>query len=194
PRERIIPFASIHPSEPDPRAAARRIAAEGIRGVKMHPMYQRFVIDDERVFPVYEAIAAEGLILVFHAGFDIGFPGDRSALPARIASVLDRIGGLRVIATHLGGWQAWDEVGRELAGRDVWLETSFSFGYLPEPRIRALIEAHGAGRVLFGSDSPWTNPADGIARLRELGLPEADLEAIQGGNAAALLAIPDRLS
>lgn len=44
--ERIIPFASVMPTDEQAAALVRKIAAAGIKGVKIHPYYQRFVIDN----------------------------------------------------------------------------------------------------------------------------------------------------
>lgn len=47
-----------------------RIKALGLKGVKLHPDYQRFLVDDPRCIPIYEKISRLGLITVFHTGLD----------------------------------------------------------------------------------------------------------------------------
>ena len=76
----------------------------------MHPYYQNFVLDENRMWPLYERIAAEGLILVMHTGFDIGFPRKRIADPCKIVAVVERVPELKFVATHFGAWDLWDEV------------------------------------------------------------------------------------
>ena len=95
---------------------------------------------------------------------------------------------MRAIAAHMGGYLQWDEVERHLIGRDLFLDTSYSFGYLGEERMTALIRAHGAGRILFGSDSPWTEQAAALSALQSLHLAEEELNAISSLNAERLLA------
>jgi uncharacterized protein len=80
-----------------------------------------------------------------------------------------------------------DGVAELLAGRDVWLDTSYTLGHLPDDEFVSLLRAHGSDRVLFGSDGPWTDPAVEIGRLRGLGLTGGELEAVLGGNAERLL-------
>ena len=58
---------------------------------------------------------------------------------------------------------------------------------LPVAEARAMILAHPADRILFGTDSPWSDQAAELARWRALGLPEDFLAAALGGNAARLL-------
>ena len=46
--ERIVPFASVHPADPLAAQQVRAVARAGLRGIKLHPYYQRFDLDEER--------------------------------------------------------------------------------------------------------------------------------------------------
>lgn len=198
----LICFGVLHPDAEDWAAEIERLAVDGIRGVKLHPDYQGFVIDEARLLPMYRAMAAAGLILLTHAGVDIGLPPPPHCPPERLARVLDAVPGLTVIAAHMGGYAQWDDVEQYLVGRDVYLETSYSlttggrasagadeFPRLSPEQMLRIIRAHGAGRILFGSDSPWTNQAQALADLRALPLAADKLTGILGGNAARLLGL-----
>jgi len=185
---RIVPFPSFHPSDGDYREHVLRIKGEGFKGVKLHPYYQDFYLDEERMFGVYEAIAREGLIMVMHTGFDIAFARVRRADPARVLSVHERFPELRMVATHLGAWQQWDEVSEILIGRDIYVELSFSIEYLKD-RAKDIILSHPEGHVLFGTDSPWTGQKETLDKVRGLGLGERLEEALLGGNALRLLGL-----
>ena len=185
--ERIIPFPSFHPESPEAMAEIRTITSEGFRGIKMHPYYQNFQIDEERLFPFYEAISAAGLVLVMHTGFDIGFPRERIAGPDRIARVVERFPELKLVATHLGAWEMWDEVRELLAGRRVYMDISFSLQFLEREAARQLILAHPADRILFGSDSPWACQEEVVRLVRSLNLGAEREELIFRANALELL-------
>jgi predicted TIM-barrel fold metal-dependent hydrolase len=185
--DRIIPFPSIHPENPDPGGWVRRFKDAGLRGVKLHPMYQEFTFDEPRMDPLYAAVAEAGLLLEPHCGYDIAFPGDHRADVERIAAVIRRHPSLRLICTHLGAWKQWDAVREQLAGRSVWFETSMSVSLLGLQATAEMIRAHGADRVMFGSDWPWTHQRDQLNLLRMLDLPKAQIEGILGGHAATLL-------
>jgi hypothetical protein len=187
--ERIIPFPSFHPESPEALAQIQTIRAEGFRGIKMHPYYQNFQIDEERLFPFYEAISAAGLVLVMHTGYDIGFPRARIAGPDRIARVLDRFPELKFVATHLGAWEMWDEVKELLTGRRVYMDISFSLQYLEREAARRLILEHPADRILFGSDSPWACQEEVVRLVKTLELGGALEERIFRGNALELLGL-----
>ena len=186
--ERIEPFPSIHPDTPGAGQWIRRIADGGYRGIKLHPMYQQFAIDEPRLEAIYAAAVDGGLAVEFHCGRDIAFPPDDDrAAPARTARVLDRFGGLKVVCTHMGGWRMWDESDEQLIGRDVWMETSFSLEALGPERAGAMIRRHGVDRVLFGSDWPWARQGSDLTILAGVGLDADELAKVRGLNAAKLL-------
>ena len=92
--ERIIPFGSLFPGMADVADEVRRLKDEGVRGIKLHPDYQKFFVDDEIAFPIYEACEKHGLMILFHAGLDIGLPDPVHAPPEKLASVVERFDGL----------------------------------------------------------------------------------------------------
>ncbi len=184
---RLEMLLSIHPDDPDALAHVDQTADEGFRGLKFHPYYQRFVLDDERLFPLYERITARGLLAVFHTGFDMAYPFDRIADPVRVRHVIDTFPSLEFVATHLGGWRDWAESRRHLIGRPVYIETSYCLHEMPPDEARAMILSHPPDRILFGTDSPWSDQAAELARWRALGLPDSILSAALGTNAQRLL-------
>ncbi|MBI5559389.1 MAG: amidohydrolase [Deltaproteobacteria bacterium] len=185
--ERIIPFPSFHPESLQALAEIEEIHRAGFKGIKLHPFYQDFFLDEPRLEPFFAKIADLGLILVMHTGFDIGFPRELRADPRKIASVIKKYPGLKLIATHLGSWDQWEEVHGELAGKNVYLDIAFSLEYLPGELARKIILAHPPDRVLFGSDSPWADQGNTIRLLKALSLGEEREKKILGENASELL-------
>ncbi len=185
---RLDMLLSIHPDDPDALARVDQVADDGFKGLKFHPYYQNFVLDDERLFPLYERIASRGLLAVFHTGFDIAYPPDRVCDPVRVRRVIDTFPDFKLIATHLGGWRDWDESRKYLIGRPVYIETSYCLQEMTRDEARAMILDHAPGRILFGTDSPWADQAEELTRWHSLGLPDDVLAACLGGNAQRLLA------
>lgn len=185
---RIIPFPSIHPEDPDAADRVSRIRAAGLKGIKFHPYYQEFDIDEERVFPIYERIQAEGLIVVMHTGFDLAFERIRRADPAKIVRVLETFPALKLVTTHLGAWEDWEEVERHLAGKKIYMEVSYSLDCMTPETARRLILAHPEDHVLFGTDSPWADQGEALQMLKQLNLGEALEHRILRENALKLLA------
>jgi hypothetical protein len=185
---RIVPFASVHPDSPGAAEAVGRIARAGIRGIKLHPLYQSFAVDDPRVFPLYEAIAAERLILMMHAGYDIAFGKEDLASPARFVRVVERFPGLRLVLAHLGGWNWIDLFIERLAGKDLYIDTAFCSGYCSDAQRDRLLSRHSTDRILFGSDSPWARMDEHVRFVRALPVSDAVKEKILGRNAERFLA------
>ena len=180
---RIVPLPSVHPHNRDIPGIMRRLKQDGFLGIKLHPMFQGFRADSREAYPIYEAAAEHGLLITFHAGYDLAYLHDDAASPRRIAKVLDDFPGLRVLATHFGGWNAWADVYGLLAGRDLLLGTSFTFGYIDDELFWAILQRHGIDKILFGSDSPWQSQQGQIAAIKALGLSEEDRRKVLGKNA-----------
>lgn len=173
--ERIIPFPSLHPDDPDFADRILRIRDEGFKGIKFHPYYQGFTIDEERLFPIYEKICEKNLIVVMHTGFDLAFDRKRICDPEKIVRVMDTFPELKMVTTHLGAWEDWDEVEKWLVGKKIFMEISFALDLLDREKARRIILNHPKEYVLFGTDSPWTGQDKTLALLKGLELgPELE--------------------
>lgn len=188
----IIGFGSVHPDYPQWRDELDRLADAGLKGIKLHPDYQAFFVDADPMRPIYEHAIARGLVIVLHAGIDVGLPEPVHCTPTRLLAVYDILRHGNVVLAHMGGWRMWREVEAELAGTTFFFDTSYCTGKLPDGDFARLIRKHGVGRILFGSDSPWEDPATSLAGIRALGLSAVDEEAILGGNAVRLLQLGNR--
>lgn len=201
----IVRLGAMHPLCPTLRRELRRARELGLRGIKIHPVYQDVDIDAPPFLRLLEAAAENGLFTVMHAGADIGFPGVRRCAPAQIAAALRQVGDVPLVLAHMGGWKNWDDVPQLAEFPSVMLDTSFSLGefrdadgsfpaaekqLLEEAEFLRLVRLFGAGRVLFGTDSPWTDQKESLARVCALPLTAEERAKILGGNALALLGIP----
>ena len=187
--DEVISFGALHPLYEDPAAEVERLAAAGVKGVKFHPDYQQFRPDDPAIAPMYEALVERDMIVLFHCGRDLSVPPPVMGTPQRILAVHERFPSLRMIGAHFGGYEMWDEVERTLLGRNVWLDTSYTVGRLPDEKLVELIRAHGVERVLFGTDTPWDDQSKEVAALKRLPLDEAERRAIFYVNACRLLGL-----
>jgi hypothetical protein len=187
--DRLVPFASVHPDDPQALDQVDTLAREGIRGIKLHPYYQGFLLDEERLFPLYERIQARGLVLLCHTGYDIAYERKPVADPPRIARVAETLPGLKLVASHLGAWQDWDRVEQFLVGRPVYLDVSCCHPQIPAGQALRILRRHPPDRLLFGSDSPWGDQRATLQWLLSLGLGEERTRALLFGNAARLLGL-----
>lgn len=185
----IIPFGSVHPDSDCALEELERLKENGIKGVKLHPDYQGFFVDDEKMLPIYEKIAKLGMITVFHCGFDIGFPDPVHCTAKAFASVLDSFGNAPIVAAHLGGLCSADETVEHLAGKNIYMDTAYCSGVMSPAWAKRIIDAHGTDKILLGSDAPWNSPMQDVEFVKCLGLSEKEEKAILGENARKLLSI-----
>ena len=203
--EGLISFGGIHPDFPDWSAELDRMVQLGLKGVKIHPVYQKAEQDDIRYLRILERAGELGLIVVTHTGIDIGYPDETQCSPEKLRSAIRQVGPVKIVAAHMGGWKQWDEALEQLADTDVFVDTSFSTGVMePIPdsgysseelqlltgeQFVAMVRAYGVHRVLFGTDSPWSGQQESLAWLRTAPLTATERTAILGENAQKLLGI-----
>jgi len=186
---RIISFGSVYPVADSAVDELYRIHSAGLKGIKLHPAYQGFYPDDDRAMKVYEKAAELGLITVFHAGTDIGIFEPNYSAPERIANALPAFKNAPVAAAHFGGYMQWYDVEKHLVGKNIYFDTSYCYSKMPFQQARRIVSDHGADKILFGSDLPWSAAADEMRFVASLGLSEDENKLIFGGNAARLLRI-----
>ena len=191
-RTRLIPFGTVHPR----RSVAENLAslsASHVSGVKLHPTFQKYRLDDSGLFDILEALAGSYPVIV-HVGGGGGGDGSEST-PEMVRDIVRALPTQTLIACHFGGYHPLDNAMRTLIGEPVYFDTSWppSVGTLDPSVLRRIVDEHGSDRILFASDWPTASPAKEISSLRSLGLPEDDLQLILGGNAQRILTLAPRL-
>lgn len=201
----LFSLGGMHPDYENYAAELKRIKANGITGIKLHPAYQNTDIDDIKFLRIIDAACAEGLAIVIHAGLDIGIMHHNFASVKQIENVLKEIAPEKFVLAHMGGWKGWDEVEKELCGENVYFDTSFSLGeyeppknvFVPEEKrkmlskeqFKTIVEKHGYDKILFGSDSPWSEQKTAIENIKESDLKEEKLDMIFSLNAQKVFSI-----
>ncbi len=180
----FVGFATLHPALPDIPAEVERIIDLGLKGLKLHPEFQHFAIDDDDMMPIYEAVEGRLPVLIH-----MGDQNVDSSSPIRLARILDKFPRLVVIAAHFGGYQMWNLSWDYLVGRNVYMDTSSSLAFMEPERAVEMIRKHGADKMLFGSDYPMWDHREELDRFNALKLTENERKAILYGNAHRLLSV-----
>ena len=181
---RLYGFGTVHAAMDDLMGEVDYIRENGLRGIKMHPDYQTFDIDDPRMFPVYEQIQGE-MPIVFHMG-DLRYDYSH---PAKLRHVLELFPKLQVVAAHFGGYQMRDIAKEVLSDTKCLFDTSSSLMFMQPGEAEKLIRHYGADRFLFGSDYPMWDPVMELKRFSKLDLTDDEKEQIAWKTAAELLRV-----
>ncbi len=187
--ERIAAFGGIHPETDDYKRDIDFVASLGLRGLKFHCEYQNFVTDEPRMLKIYDYAFEKGLIVLHHAGFDPAFSAPFRSSPRMFRNVARAMRGGTLIAAHLGGQSQWDEVEEYLIGENVYLDSSMGQKFYSPEQFKRIVCAHGADKILFGSDSPWSRADEEIALINASCLTEEQKAKILGENAKKLLGL-----
>ena len=175
-----IGFGSVYPGMPGVEEELDRMLELGLRGVKIHPDFQRLAIDDPAGVETYRAIAKRGLPVLFHMG---DARSDLSS-PERLLNLLRQVPDLRPIAAHFGGWQTWQHAYEHPLPEFVVYDTSSTTPLVEREFVLRMIDRYGEDRLLFGTDFPMWKPAEMVAQLHALGLGRKTEEKLFYGNFA----------
>lgn len=178
----MIGFATVHPDYPSIGKEIERAISIGLKGIKIHPDFQKFRLDSPGAMEIYEAIEGRLPVLV-HAG---DHRSDYSKA-SRVLAVVKRFPKLDIVCAHFGGWSEWAEAVDKLAGSRVMVDTSSSFYALAPGQARKLIDMYGVDSVLFGTDYPMWEPEQELEYLSRIELTAEERGKIMHGNAERLL-------
>lgn len=180
----FVGFGTLHAAMEDPAGEAERILQLGLRGIKMHPDTQRFAIDDERLFPVYEQVAGR-LPVILHMG-DLRYDYSR---PERLRRVLQNFPKLQTVAAHFGGYSMYEAAYEVLYDTNCVFDISSSLMFMPKGEAERYIGLYGAERMAYGTDYPLWDPVVEVERFLQLRLPADRLEQIAHKTAERILGL-----
>ena len=194
--DRLVAMGSVHPRfSKDPSGDVERLAAMGVRALKVHPPHQLFHPNDYRTgkLPALEAIYTQAarcrLPVMFHTGTSI-FPGARNVYgdPLALDDVAVDFPGLTIVLAH-GGRPLWGDTAFFLVRRfaNVFMDIS---GIPPRSLLKMFPRLEEIShKVLFGSD--WPGPAvpaisRNVSEIEALPLSEGALGRVLRDNALAV--------
>lgn len=172
-------YGTLHPDMAQFEPEVKRIISLGLKGIKLHPDFQRFAIDSPRAIEMYRVASEYGLPFLFHTG-DKRY--DYSS-PKRLASAMDKVPGLVAIGAHFGGYSEWEQVADCLTRENVYFDTSSTLFELPPDKAVKLLRTLGVEKFFFGVDFPMWDHADELRRFNCLPLTDKERDLIFSENA-----------
>lgn len=192
-KDGIISFGGIHPDSYNYIEELDKIHSLGLLGIKLHPDYQSTFIDDERYLRIMEYALNLDLIIVIHAGIDVGLPTPIHCSPQRSKKAIDIVlskttnPAPKLVLAHTGGFGLWEEVLTYLVKTPVYFDLSYSLGMIPTQTLLKIIHEHGSEHILFATDSPWGGQKETLEKFLELPLDKNVQDNILYKNACNLL-------
>jgi uncharacterized protein len=173
---RMIPFVRLDLAE-DPIGEATRVLDHGARGIKLHPRAQKFLLNDERLSPIFELAADRKVPILIHGGR--GLP----PIADDLARVVDRYPDAQLIVAHAGIADLAALADRLGGKAGVFFDTSV---WSPLDLL-GLYRLVGPEQVVYASDYPYgQQPASLLISLRTARLAQLTDEQVRGvlgGNA-----------
>lgn len=182
--DEFIGFMTLHPDFKDIQSEIDRCIDAGAKGIKLHPDFQKFCIDDMRAYSIYEA-AADRIPILFHMG-DTRFEYSR---PKRLLKIISDFPKLEIIGAHFGGWSEWDSGAEILSKTNIFVDCSSAHQWMTPKHFKSLLDVFGYDRVLFGSDYPMWNPEKEVEFINSLSLSSQQYEKLMYKNAAQIFKI-----
>jgi len=180
--DKFIGFTSSHPESENIADEVGKAIHLGLKGVKLHPDFQKFNIDDKNAMRIYETIEGRLPVLIHTGDFRTEY-----SKASRVLNVLKAFPKLEMICAHFGGWSEWEESVKILAGTGVYVDTCSSQYAVPPEKIREYIDAYGPDRVIFGSDFPMWDAGEELRMLEKVFRDENERELILHKNIERLL-------
>ena len=177
----FIAYGSLHPDYENVEAEVERMISLGLKGIKLHPDFQNFTIDDPKVDAIYSAAQGK-LPILFHMG-DNRY--DRTK-PYRLLTVMKKFPKLTCIGAHLGGYRSWEDVINlpgYLSNPQMYIDTCSALAFLPADEAVKIIRKHGVDRVFWGTDFPMWSHASEFDRFMSLKLTDDERDKIFWKNA-----------
>ena len=187
--KKLISFAGIHPHCENIGEKMTFIKKSGFLGIKLHPDYQDTFFDDERYIEILNYAKELDLIAVTHAGVDIAFRSCVHCTPERALNVIQKVGHKKLVLAHLGGSELPEEVIDRLCGEDVYFDTAFVLKHTPRETFTRMLRKHGEDKILFATDSPWSDIQEDVNIIKSYGLTKTLEDKIFRENARLLLGI-----
>jgi predicted TIM-barrel fold metal-dependent hydrolase len=173
---RLIPFVRLDLAE-DPIGEATRMLDRGARGIKLHPRAQKFLLDDDRLSPIFALAADRNVPILIHGGR--GLP----PIADDLARVADRYPKAQLIGAHAGIADLAALADRLGGKTGVFFDTSV---WSPLDLL-GLYRLVGPEQVVYASDYPYgQQPASLLITLRTARLAQLNDEQVRGvlaGNA-----------
>lgn len=189
----VISFGGIHPDSSNYKEELRFVQGLGLKGIKLHPYFQRTYIDDIKYKRIIDYASQLGLLISIHCGRDIGYPPEIYSTPEQTKRMVKDVFGTapayHLILAHLGAHAMEEQSEELLIGGRYYMDLGCAIRLLPPEQTLRMCRNHGIEKILFATDSPWSGQAEDLEYIKQIGFTQEELNKILYQNAAKLLGV-----
>lgn len=179
-------FGTLHPDSDDIEGDFEHLISLGLKGVKLHPDFQQFALNEEKAFKLGEVIDNGNVPVLIHCG-DYRY---NYSNPEQLKPFLEKFPDMIVIGAHFAGWSVWAEATEKLAGTpNLYVDLSSSLYGISSEEANKFIHAYGVDKVLWGTDYPMWESESEMELFRKIGLTPEEENMILYENSAKLLGL-----
>ena len=177
-------FGTLHPKSTNIQGDLEYLLELGLKGVKLHPDFQRFALNDEKSFEIGRLVSRADVPMLIHTGdFRYNYSN-----PEQLKPFLDEFPNLTVIGAHFAGWSIWEDACKQLHDyENLYVDLSSSLYALSPETVLNLIHDYGSDKVLWGTDYPMWDSVNEMEYFEKIDLNKNEKSQILYKNASKLL-------
>lgn len=184
--EEFIGFMTLHQDLTDDEIKIEVDWAikNGFKGIKLHPDFQKFYIDEESAQRFYK-IVGNRLPFLLHMGDD----RYEFSQPERLVKMAKKYTEVKFIAAHFGGYRCWEKASIYKGLKNVYFDTCSSLAFISSEKAKEIIDLLGVEKFFFATDFPMWDAETEYKRFLSIPLIDEERQMILSKNIKKLLKI-----
>ena len=180
----FIGFITLHQdlTEEEVKTEIDWAKENGFKGIKLHPDFQKFNIDDENAEKFYK-LASNRLPILLHMGDD----RYEYSKPYKLVKMAKKYPDTTFIAAHFGGYRCWDDAVLYKGLNNVYFDTCSSLPFITPQKAKEIIDMLGVDKFFFATDFPMWDAKNELERFNKIPLTDIEREMIFSANIKKLL-------
>ena len=180
----FIGFMTLHQdlTDEEVKSEIEWALANGFKGIKLHPDFQKFYIDGENAQKFYR-YAGSKLPILFHTG-DNRYDFSK---PKRLVKMAKKYPEVNFIGAHFGGYRCWEDSYMYKGLNNVYFDTCSSLAFISPEKAKEIIDQLGVEKFFFATDFPMWDASGELERFNQIPLNEKEREMVLSGNVKKLL-------
>lgn len=175
----FIGFMTLHPNltEDEILFEVNWAIENNFKGIKLHPDFQKFYVNDNDARKIYE-IVGDKLPILLHMG-DNRYDYSK---PYKLVEMAKKFPNVKFIAAHFGGYREWSDYTLYKGLDNVYFDTCSSLAFIDSETAKKIITELGVEKFFFATDFPMWDTKTELERFNKIPLSNEERKMILGEN------------